>query len=338
MKNILYIGNNLSTAKTNVSSIQTLGKLLEGEGYSLRYASHYTNKVLRLLHICWASVINFRWANAVLIDTYSTQNFYFVLCCSQICRLLKVPYFHILHGGNLPIRLKNSPKLCHLIFTHSQQNITPSLYLKSEFEAKGFLNVMYIPNSISIKNYEVTPKKYDAIRLLWVRSFSEIYNPKMAVHVLKKITNFGYKTALCMVGPDADGSLNKVKELAKDLNVEVIFTGKLSKKEWIKISDDYNIFLNTTNFDNAPVSVIEAMALGFPIVSTNVGGLPYLLEDKTDALLVNKNDVDTMAQYSIELFKNRAAREILTKNARKKAESFDWNTVKNKWNHIFKTI
>ena len=64
------------------------------------------------------------------------------------------------------------------------------------------------------------------------------------------------------------------------------FTGKLSKQEWRDLSKDYNVFINTTNFDNTPVSVIEAMALGIPVVSTNVGGLPFLITDKVDGVLV----------------------------------------------------
>ena len=49
--------------------------------------------------------------------------------------------------------------------------------------------------------------------------------------------------------------------------------------------DQADVFLNTTNYDNTPVSVLEAMACGLPLVSTNVGGIPYLLEDGKTALL-----------------------------------------------------
>ena len=47
-----------------------------------------------------------------------------------------------------------------------------------------------------------------------------------------------------------------------------------------------------------PVSIIECMALGLPIVSTNVGGLAYLLENNKNALLVKKNDISQMAEKS----------------------------------------
>src|SRR5690554_6671488 len=94
---------------------------------------------------------------------------------------------------------------------------------------------------------------------------------------------------VCMIGPDKDGSMNRIKAqiLEKGLESHFEITGRLEKEEWIKKSTDYDIFVNTTNFDNTPVSVIEAMALGLYVVSTNAGGLPYLLENKKDALLSN---------------------------------------------------
>ncbi len=89
----------------------------------------------------------------VLIDTYSTQNFYYALIISQLCRLFKLKYIPILHGGDLPNRLKKNPKYCNYIFKHSFINVSPSLYLKEIFNDHGFANIKYIPNSIEIKNY-----------------------------------------------------------------------------------------------------------------------------------------------------------------------------------------
>ena len=107
-----------------------------------------------------------------------------------------------------------------------------------------------------------------------------------------------------MVGPDRDNYIKEIKSLAKKLNVKVNFTGLLSKEEWISLSENYNIFINTANFDNMPVSVLEAMALGLPVVSTNVGGISFLLEDRKNALLVDKNDHKAMSSCIIELMNN----------------------------------
>ena len=336
MKNLLYIGNNLNNESSNLTSIQHLGGLLEGEGFSVRYASHIDNKVLRLLHMCWSCLVLCRWYDAVLIDTYSTQNYWYAVFCSQICRLVGKPYITILHGGNLPSRLESHPKWSKLVFSNSTYNISPSLYLKNSFEAKGY-HTEFIPNAIDISQYPIITKSYNNIRLLWVRSFSEIYNPAMAVHVLKELKASGLNVELCMVGPDADGTLEAIKSLTKDLNLTVKFTGKLPKSEWIDISKDYNIFINTSNYDNMPISVIEAMALGFPIVSTNVGGISGLIKDTKQGLLVDKNDITAMTNAITNLSNNILLREGLSYNARQKAEQYDWNQIRKHWKKILHT-
>ena len=62
------------------------------------------------------------------------------------------------------------------------------------------------------------------------------------------------------------------------------------------------------------------MAFWFPIVSTNVGGLPFLIKDSHDGLLVDKNDVEQMTQKITEIVQNRDLTNQLALNARKKAE------------------
>src|SRR5690606_5057886 len=108
MKNLLYVGNHLQNSQTNVSYSAVLGPLLEQGGYDLRYTSNKTNKVLRLLDMLWTTFRSRKKTDVVLIDTYSTQNFYYAVLVGQLCRLLQLPYIPILHGGNLPQRLKSS--------------------------------------------------------------------------------------------------------------------------------------------------------------------------------------------------------------------------------------
>ena len=189
-----------------------------------------------------------------------------------------------------------------------------------------------IPNTIDLKNYPFKKRPIrDGIKLLWVRSFSEIYNPSLAIKILKALKDKSINAQLCMVGPDNDGSLEKAKKLAQKLNIEVTFTGKLSKKEWIDLSKNYNVFISTTNFDNMPVSVIEAMALGLPIISTNVGGMPFLIENNEDGILVKPNTVDAFINAIKKLKDEPEFTDKLVSEARAKAEKLDWNKVKYKW-------
>ena len=136
-----------------------------------------------------------------------------------------------------------------------------------------------------------------------------------------------------MVGPDKDGSLRKVTDTAakENLTSSLKITGKLSKKEWLELSENYDIFINTTNFDNHPVSVIEAMAVGLPVITTNVGGLPYLVEDNTDGMLVDPNDPVMFVNAIEKLMTDSGLLCRITRNARKKVEEFDWDVVSKKW-------
>jgi glycosyltransferase involved in cell wall biosynthesis len=231
--------------------------------------------------------------------------------------------------------LEKNPIFSSLIFNNSFQNIAPSGYLKYEFEIKGYATQL-VPNVISIANYKFKKRIKLKPKLLYVRAFANVYNPCMSIEVFKEIKKKYQKAVLCMVGPDKDGTLNDVKQLIDryELHDSVEITGVLSKSEWHKKSEEFDVFINTTNVDNTPVSVIEAMALGFPIVSTNVGGMPFLVENNKDGVLVEKNNAIEMTIRIIEILeKNNIS---LAKNARIKAESFDCNIVKNKWFEILK--
>ena len=331
MKNLLYIGNKLSSKGKTQTSIETLGKLLETEGFIVNTASSKSNKLLRLLDMMF-SVLKYRkQADYVLIDTYSTSNFYYAYIVSQLCRLLKLGYIPILRGGNLPSRLEKSPVLSKAIFKNAYINVAPSLYMKSNFEDLGYGNVVCIPNSIALKNYHFKERTFSKVSLLWVRSFSKIYNPLLAIKVLKALKDENIDAELCMVGPDVDGSMQKARLLAEELDVDVNFTDKLSKQDWITLSESYNIFINTTNFDNMPVSVIEAMALGLPVISTNVGGMPFLIEHNKTGVLVTPNSEEAFVKSIKELLDSPDKTKEIERLARKQAALFDWEIIKYQW-------
>ena len=334
-KKIGYIGNKLSTKGFNTTTIETLGKALEQEGYVVSYASSIQNPFVRLVDMLYSIVKN-RKIDYVLIDTYSTSAFWYAFFCSQLCRLFALKYIPILHGGNLPERLKRNPKLSNLLLDNAYQLVAPSNFLKSEFENAGFKRIVFIPNSIELENYHFKERIQIQPKLLWVRAFASIYNPKMAIEVLRKLKQIYPEAELCMVGPDKDGSLQETKKYAEELSLKTTFTGKLDKKEWVNLSQEYDIFINTTHFDNTPVSVMEAMVLGLPVVSTNVGGIPFLIENEADGLLVEDNDVEGMVKKIEILIKNPDVANSISLNARKKAESFDWEVVKYEWFNLLK--
>ncbi len=334
MRKIVYVGNNLPAK--NPTTLVQLSALLGESGFNVTIYSTKKNKLLRLFAMC-NGVLKHRNADYLLIDTYSTTNFLYALIVSQLARLLSIKYIPILHGGNLPIRLQQNPWLSRLIFVNSYVNVAPSKYLLNKFKKRNF-NTVFIPNVIAIEKYAFEERVKLQPKVLWVRAFDKIYNPLMAIKVLILLKLKYPKAKLCMVGPDKDGSMEQAKELAEQKGVldSVEFTGILTKKAWITKAEEFDIFINTTTVDNIPVSVIEAMALGLPVVSTNVGGMPYLITDSVDGILVESNNAVMMKGEIIKLLKNVDKVKKITENARKEAEKFDAVFVKQQWINLLK--
>jgi glycosyltransferase involved in cell wall biosynthesis len=223
-----------------------------------------------------------------------------------------------------------------MLFNNAFINVSPSEYLKFHFEKFGITNVICIPNSINLSDYTFKERQNFAPNILWVRAFATIYNPKMAVDVLHLLQEKYPEATLTMVGPDKDGSLETIKNYANQLNLNVAITGKLSKNEWTDLAKNHDIFINTTHFDNTPVSVLEAMALGLPVVSTNVGGLPFLISHQKNGYLVNDTNVVEMTKQ-IEKIINFPTQttEIIT-NAKNMISKMDWRVVENQWSSLLR--
>lgn len=330
-KTILYIGNQLALHDVPPTTADILPAKLRELNFNVKVASNKRNKFFRLGDMLWLVFKNRNKTDVVLIDTYSTLNFYYAVCVASLCRFYAIPYVPILHGGNLPERLKKSKKLSATLFKKSRANISPSAYLTEQFKIQGFSNIIHIPNFLEINNYPFLEREKVDYKLLWVRSFDAIYNPKLALGAVEILLKKGKKVNLVMVGPDKDGSLEACKKIVENQNLPVKFTGLLSKEKWISLSKESDIFINTTHFDNMPVSVMEAMALGLPIVSTSVGGIPFLIENDVTGILTKQNDADDFADAIIKTVENSSDTLKRTREARKKMEELDWIQVEKKW-------
>lgn len=333
---ILYVGNILSVSGGSVGFIETMAPKLASR-YAIKSVSSIQSKPIRLLHMLF-SVWKYRnVCDVVLVDTFSTQAFWFSYVVGRFCNHLKIPFIPIVRGGDFVNRLAKSKKECDFLFTRSYLNIVPSRFLEFHFN-KAAYRVTYIPNFIELKKYPFKLREQVGARILWVRAFHKIYNPVMAIEVINQL---GLPdVTLCMVGADTDGTRNLVEKRIKELNLsdKVKLAGRLLKEEWIELSTGYDIFINTTTIDNMPVSVIEAMALGLPVVSTNVGGIPYLIENRKNGILVESNNVEGMTKAVQELISNPDYGKSLSLNARKMVEDFDWERVSLKWFEVLDRV
>lgn len=333
-KSLLYIGNDLQINSFTATYISFFSKMLRKEGYKVKTASTRSNKALRLIEMLGLIVRYHKTTDIVLIDTYGAMNFYYAYLVAKTCQAYKVDYIPILHGGNLPERLSANKKYSKSLFGKAKVNIAPSEFLYNIFKAEGFQNTRIIPNAIQMENYPFKKREDFQPKLLWVRRFQKRYNPVMALEVLLLLKKDYPNAKLCMVGPDKDGTMKTCKKFAVKHQLDIEFTGKLKKKAWAKLSKDYDFFINTTNIDNTPISVIEAMSLGLAVVSTNVGGMCVLIKNNDDGVLVPVNNAQHMAGEIDKLIKHPEKAKPLTENARKKVENFAWEKVKTDWNRV----
>ncbi len=313
---LVYFGNKLSIHGRSKSVLETLEPLL-GEFCDVKCYSNKRNKFFRLSDMLFHFFKEGLQADIIMIDVYSTISFYFAFILAWVSSIFNKPFILFLHGGNLPERYVSSKRKVDYIFKRARSIVAPSGYLKTFFEKNGY-KVILIPNLIDLEKFGFQVRDFSTPRLLYLRGFGEIYNPLMNVRVVSELMDEYPGIQLAMLGSDIDGFLEKTYELIDCLKLgkHVKIFGKKSQEEWIKLSKGYNIMVSSPFIDNTPVSVIEGMALGLVIISTNVGGVKFLVDQKVDGILIPSDDHKAMANAVREVLSDSSLANCLLKNAR----------------------
>jgi glycosyltransferase involved in cell wall biosynthesis len=217
---------------------------------------------------------------------------------------------------------------------------TVSFYLQQSFTDLRS-DIRYLPNALDISRYVFKQRDTVEPKLIWLRAFLEHYQPQLAIQTLAELHSEFPNTFLTMIGPDkCDGSLMTSKALADSLEMsqQVEFIGVIKKNQVPTHLQKGDIYLNTTRYESFGVAVLEAAACGLPIVSTSVGEIPYLWTSEENILLVSPKDSRAMAEAIKRILVEPGLAEKLSRNARKKAEQFDWSIVLPKWDALFEEL
>jgi len=335
---LLWIGNHLSKTKGGTAASEDVIARLRQHGWRINSSSDQRNQILRLVEMIGTAVKKRAEYDVGIIDVFSGRAFRYAEILARLLTQLGKPIVLVLHGGALPeFQVKHPERVRHLL-AQARVVVSPSQYL-----ARGlaFLrsDIIHIPYGLDLEGYEFRERTQVRPSLCWLRAFHKIYNPVMAVECLALLRPEFPTAHLQMVGPDkGDGTLELTRARARELGVQDALTlvGPVARALVPHRLRQGDIFLNTTNIDNAPVSVIEAMACGLCVVSTNVGGIPYLLKGNQDALLVPPRDPVAMAERVKHILKDRELAGHLSRNAGQKAEAFDWSNVLPKWDALLR--
>jgi glycosyltransferase involved in cell wall biosynthesis len=111
----------------------------------------------------------------------------------------------------------------------------------------------------------------------------------------------------------------------------VTFAGRVPPSEIHRYYADADIYVQAPSIDNMPLSVLEAFASGLPVVSTNVGGIPSILRDRIDGLLVDDNDAVSLANQIINLLSDPAFARQLAQSAHETLSAYHWSVARDGW-------
>lgn len=269
--------------------------------------------------------------DVVVIAVFSGPGFWLADLTSRIARCYGMPQVLVLRGGNLAEFVRRHPLGVQRLFGRADAVVAPSQFLASEMPPTRS-GISVIPNVFDIGTIPWNERKSISPRLLWMRTFHPIYNPLLALEALALLKERHPETTLTMAGQDKglrDACIERAQELG--LSESVTFPGFLDETKKRHAFGDHDVFLNTNDVDNTPVSVLEAAAAGMPVVATRIGGLPYLFRDGQDALLVPPGDAAAMASAVGRLFANPELTQRLSSGGRAVAEASDWGKVRTQW-------
>ncbi len=313
-----------------LSPAQNLSEVLKKKGWNVYIVSNVKNPFLKTFDKVYKIFKLKNKYDAAIIDLFSGKSIVANYLICLLLKLLKKKIIINLQGGNLPETRGFNKIFLYKILKISKKNIAPSYFLAERL--KGFTDkkIEVIPNGIKLENYKAKLREFAKPKLLWLRTFLKLYNPMLIPKVLNLLKEKYPDISINVAGLDKkDGSLEETFKLADSLQVKerINYIGGIPKSEVPLFLETGDIFINTTNIDNVPVTVIEALASGLCIVSTNVGGIPYILENEKDCLLVPPNDEFKMAKAISRLIEDKELAKKISLNSIEKAKNFSWEKI-----------
>jgi glycosyltransferase involved in cell wall biosynthesis len=313
------------------------GKLytkLKSEGYTVYKRSKYRNKILRVADTLFFVIFHARKYDIILIQMFSNMAFiidYLVINVAQILNKKTIP---IIRGGAFVEFYNRFPNWIGGVLRKSSLVSSPSLFIGQFLKSKN-IEVLNIPNFIETHKFPYSWNPTDEHKLLWVRAFTDIYKPEFAIKTVHKLKESFPNIKLTMVGPDM-GKLTYCKALINELglNESIEITGSISNNELSHIYASHTIYINTTSYESFGVALIEAACTGIPVVSTDVGEIPFMWQNGEEMMIVKDNNLDAFSEAVKNLLLDKNAQTRLSKNARTKAEQFSWENVKPQWNKL----
>lgn len=186
--------------------------------------------------------------------------------------------------------------------------------------------ITVVNNGVDIKRFmpDQTARDDDVMRIISVGTLYWIKNQSMTIRVVSALYRLGYKVELTLLG-DGEDREKIQKEIRENKAERYIFTpgSKENVEDYLKQSD---IYVSASKTEGLPLSVLEAMACGLPVVATDAGGQRDIVKDGMNGFLVKVDDEMGMKEALKKLIDNKMLREKFSVKSREIAEQ--WSAEK----------
>ncbi len=226
------------------------------------------------------------------------------------------------------------------VFEHAKVLTVVSPYVKNKIEPFCNGEIHIIPNGVreeffEIENNEVEngllfvggiePRK-GLLNLLKAVKIIKKEIPDVRLHIVGSVRKQGYFNSL----------IDYVKQ--NNLNENIIFKGELSEKEVKKEFSECSVFVFPSKEESFGIVLAEAEACGKPVVASNIGGIPYVVDDNKTGFLVEYGDFETFAEKVLRLLKDKNLRDNMGKVGKEKAKQFSNKDIAEKYYGLYEKV
>lgn len=209
----------------------------------------------------------------------------------------------------------------------------PSGYLVDVFARFGF-RARSIFNFVDGDRFRFRERRPLHPVFLSNRNLEPLYNVGCVLRAFAIIQQRFPGARLIAVGDGSERA--KLEALAGELHLRnLTFTGRVAPDRMHEYIDAADIYLNGSDIDNMPGSIIEAFSSGVPVVTTEAGGIPYIVSHERTGLMVARGDYKSMAEGAIRLLEDGEFAASLIKSARNQCRRYSWESVRNEWLDLY---
>jgi glycosyltransferase involved in cell wall biosynthesis len=251
----------------------------------------------------------------------------------MVARALGLPVVVHYHSGEAPDHLARS-SVARAALAKTSGNVVPSSFLADVFSSFG-LQADVIPNLVDLTRFRFRERDPLRPRILSTRNFEPLYNVSCTLRAFGRIQARRPDATLTLVGAGSDDS--RLRTLADSLRLQgVTFAGRVNPEAIADYYASHDIYVQSPNIDNMPVSILEAYASGLPVVSTEVGGIPAILTNERHGLLAPEDDDAMVARQVLRLLDEPGLARRLTRNAFDTCHAYSWSSIRGQWLTLYR--